>query len=181
MKSQPRHAIQAWLGKFHHDHSQHTQRLSLDTDQSAAPSVKIGAPHKRPSLRQPFFQSKIHVSAGSSGASIPDCRTRDPHHLLHLNPPTSKNHRRHPDGAVRSAKCIGRESNPGLAETGPQRMLVTLKTWQRLILPLNHRCDSRFSQLKTYLFDEMFPEFEKYNHNQRYLSLAASSLPLSSI
>jgi hypothetical protein len=34
----------------------------------------------------------------------------------------------------RYTHCIGRESNPGLAEVGLKEL------WQRLILPLNHRC-----------------------------------------
>ena len=37
---------------------------------------------------------------------------------------------------TQKAKCIGRESNPGLADSFEMRDLE----WQRPILPLNHQC-----------------------------------------
>lgn len=36
--------------------------------------------------------------------------------------------------------CIGRESNPGLADCCISCTRGVFETWQRLILPLNHRC-----------------------------------------
>jgi hypothetical protein len=40
------------------------------------------------------------------------------------------------------AKCIGRESNPGLAELS----MIIDHEWQRPILPLNHQCIRRIDE-----------------------------------
>ena len=47
------------------------------------------------------------------------------------------------------AKCIGRESNPGLAESFEMQDLE----WQRPILPLNHQCYwLKLVQTQSYIF-----------------------------
>lgn len=93
-------------------------------------------------------------------------RARGPHTAAPKSSTPAKNHHQPQLEAVRGAKCIGRESNPGLAETELQTMLVVLKAWQRLILPLNHRCCSRFSYLRTCFLDELFLKFKKYNQDK---------------
>jgi hypothetical protein len=57
------------------------------------------------------------------GRDIRQCKNKLHHH--HSSPSTPP---------AQQKECIGRESNPGLAET------VQVNGWQRLILPLNHRC-----------------------------------------
>jgi hypothetical protein len=42
-------------------------------------------------------------------------------------------------GGQKIKSCIGRESNPGLAESSESEYNLE---WQRPILPLNHQCDS---------------------------------------